>query len=143
MHAYFYLTLIFSRIVLRNKLFEFLTLFTESIEKIETTVQTRISTLIADLGLTVNSFANAIGVTQSTVQSITSKRQANPGYLVLNKICTTKFRKGDELVNVDANWLLIGIGEMYRAQSSNDSEEFRALIWAKIEELEKKIKKGQ
>ena len=117
-------------------------MFTQTVKTIETTVQSRISDLIVDLELTVNSFANAIGVTQSTIQSITSKRQANPGFLVLNKICSTKFRKGDELVNVDANWLLLGIGEMYRVESSRDSEDFRAQIWAKIEELEKKIKKS-
>lgn len=105
------------------------------------TVQGRISLLIADLGLTVNSFAVAIGVTQSTVQSITSKRQVNPGYLILEKICTTKFRKGDELVTIDANWLLLGKGPMYWIESSDDSEEFRKQVWEKIEELEKQIKK--
>ena len=112
------------------------------IEIANDTIQSRISNLIADLGLTVNSFANAIGATQSTIQSITSKRNASPGYETLHKIVTTKFRKEDEIVTIDANWLLIGEGSPYKSIVTKDSEEFRSKIWAKIEELEQQIKKG-
>ena len=59
----------------------------------------------------------------------------------LHKIVSTKFRKGDQLVTIDANWLLLGEGEIYKVESSQDSEDFRNEIWAKIQELEKQIKK--
>jgi len=107
----------------------------------ENTVQYRISILVSDLGLTVNSFANEIGATQSTIQSITSKRGANPGYETLHKIVSTKFRKEDQIVTVDANWLLLGEGDMYRVPredvADKDIEEKIQAIEARLRDLER------
>ena len=105
------------------------------------TVQYRISMLISDLGLRVNSFAKEIGATQSTVQSIISKRRTSPGYETLHKIVSTKFRKEDQIVTVDANWLLLGEGDMYKIHTKDvtdkDIEEKIQAIEARLRDLEK------
>jgi len=105
------------------------------------TVQYRISMLISDLGLRVNSFAKEIGATQSTVQSIISKRRTSPGYETLHKIVSTKFRKEDQIVTIDANWLLLGEGDMYKIPTKDvadkDIEEKIQAIEARLRDLEK------
>lgn len=107
----------------------------------ENTVQYRINILVSDLGLTINSFAKEIGTTQSTIHSITSNRRTSPGYETLHKIVSAKFRKGDQIVTVDANWLLLGEGDMYRIPrenvADNDIEEKIQAIEARLRDLEK------
>jgi len=106
-----------------------------------TTIQDRINIIISDLDLNVNSFAKEIGVTQSTMHTIVGKKHANPGYDIIFKIVSTKFRKENAFVEVDANWLILGKGEAYKPSGDDDPEGFRSDILSRIEDIEKKLKR--
>jgi CDP-glycerol glycerophosphotransferase (TagB/SpsB family) len=72
-----------------------------------TTINERISLLVKTLGYeSLSSFDKALGIARNSTHNITGTKQCNPSYLFLELI-KKKF------VNVDANWLLTGEGEMF------------------------------
>ena len=95
-------------------------------------IQKRISKVIIDLGFNPTSFSKEIGANQSTIYAII-KNEASPGYDTIYKIASTKFKKRDQLIQIDCNWLILGQGDMYK---SDDSVGFRADILKRIKILE-------
>lgn len=75
----------------------------------ELTVNQRVQKLISTMGLSVNSFAKKINITQSTIASMFSKG-TQPSVKTINAIIDN--------TDVNKEWLLTGEGEMLKSGSS-------------------------
>jgi len=72
---------------------------------LEMSINERIDYLIKDLRMNANSFAVRLDASDSLIRNITSKK-SKPGYDTLVKIVRT--------YNLESDWILLGIGEIYR-----------------------------
>lgn len=80
-------------------------------------VSERLNFLIKKLKLTINSFSNEIGVSQSSVRSI-AEGVNQPSAKVLIPIIT-------KFPNVNLNWLLLGYGEMFLEETQTTDEKIK------------------
>lgn len=83
-------------------------------------IRNRITKLIEDTKLTRSSFAKAIGVRQSVIQSMYDNETA-PSYKVLSAILET-------FSTLSAEWLMRGDGEMYRMPTMPKEEYMNNLL---------------
>ncbi len=85
------------------------------------TINERVSALVKAMDLSINAFAKKLGKAQSSISIITDGR-SKPGFELLELICST-------FPQVSSDWLLLGIGEMFRSTvrqqdtSANQSED--------------------
>ena len=70
-------------------------------------VSTRIVLIIKELGMNVNSFSKAIGLTNNVTIGRIISEEREPGFQVLSKIIQT-------FDSIDANWLITGKGEIFK-----------------------------
>lgn len=75
-------------------------------------IGTRILQVRKDAGLIQSEFAESLGVTQSAISSLEIGINNNPTYDMLCAICN--------IYKVRAQWLLLGIGEVYTKESVLD-----------------------
>lgn len=81
-------------------------------------INERIDLVIKEMKMNKNSFSHRIGLTSATtINNIVGGRLSKPSFEILESILKT-------FPSIDANWLVAGIGEMYkRAQSKEYSFE--------------------
>lgn len=105
-------------------------------------VQERIRKIADDLfNGNISAFCRAVDVKQPTMNTILGERQSKPSYDVLSNIVNA------EALNISAQWLLTGKGEMLKSSSSKEesapitSERLLSIIESQqrtIENLSKK-----
>lgn len=62
----------------------------------------------------ISAFCRAINVKQPTMNTIIGERQSRPSYEVLSNIINA------ETLNISAEWLLVGRGEMLKSSTSKE-----------------------
>ena len=78
-------------------------------------VQERIRKIADDLfNGNVSAFCRAVDIKQPTMNTILGERQSKPSYDVLSNIVNA------EALNISAQWLLTGKGEMFKSSSSKE-----------------------
>lgn len=76
----------------------------------------RIQKIMEKEGLSVASFARKIGVVDQTVRGIVVQRRNKPGYDLIVRILQT-------FAWVNAEWLILGVGEMSKPEQENVSNQ--------------------
>jgi transcriptional regulator with XRE-family HTH domain len=95
-------------------------------------MENRIQKIIEDQGLSLNAFAQEIGVNRSTISHILTGRN-KPSVEVLQKILK-RFPK------LSSDWLLLGNGGMHVSKFSNESPaELSAVVKAPEKRVEKVV----
>lgn len=97
----------------------------------ETTVNERIKFIIVESKLTVNLFAKKIGVSQPTLKSIVDGN-TKPSFDTLEKILKS--------YPIDAQWLILGIGQMEKTSKSEVIPNNASAILRNLEMFEERIK---
>jgi bacteriophage CI repressor helix-turn-helix domain len=78
-------------------------------------VQERIRKIADDLfNGNISAFCRAVDIKQPTMNTILGERQSKPSYDVLSNIVNA------EALNISAQWLLTGKGEMLKSSSSKE-----------------------
>ena len=74
----------------------------------------RIQKIMEKEGLNVASFARRVGVVDQTIRGIVVQRRNKPGFDLIVRILQT-------FVWVNAEWLILGVGEMSKSEQENVS----------------------
>ncbi len=79
----------------------------------------RIQKIMEKEGLNVASFARKVGVVDQTIRGIVVQRRNKPGFDLIVRILQT-------FVWVNAEWLILGVGEMSKSEQENvnNSEQY-------------------
>lgn len=72
----------------------------------------RIQKIMEKEGLNVASFARRVGVVDQTIRGIVVQRRNKPGFDLIVRILQT-------FVWVNAEWLILGVGEMSKSEQEN------------------------
>ncbi len=72
----------------------------------------RIQKIMEKEGLNVASFARKVGVVDQTIRGIVVQRRNKPGFDLIVRILQT-------FVWVNAEWLILGVGEMSKSEQEN------------------------
>ncbi len=97
----------------------------------ETTVNQRLITICKKYNFNATSFAKKIGISQPTMRSILDGA-SKPSFDTIEKILNT--------FSIDAEWLILGIGEMEKTNQSIEIPKNVSTVIKALERMEERIK---